>query len=225
MINRFLYLILIGVFIHTGNITFAQNDPVYDPSIPSYGAPVEVRPAFDPSVPYGYPDNYGESSVAGSGYDGPTYSGPPYSPQGNTTGGVQSGRTSGGSTQGNTTGGGTKGNTTGAIDNSLFSGQNDQGGMGTGDVGANVDLWNPLGDKSIGDIFLAILDIIMVFAVPVILFFLVWAGFLYVTAQGNEEKLNKAHRALLYAIIGGLLVLGAQVLLYTITNTIELFDQ
>lgn len=88
---------------------------------------------------------------------------------------------------------------------------------------ANIELFNPLGDQSIGDIFLAILDIIMVFAVPIVLFFIVWAGFLYVTAQGSEERLRKAHNALLYAVVGGLLVLGAQALLYIITNTIELF--
>ena len=51
-------------------------------------------------------------------------------------------------------------------------------------------------EKSIEDIFRAILDIIMVFAVPIILFFVVYAGFLYVTAQGNASKIGEAHKAL-----------------------------
>lgn len=77
--------------------------------------------------------------------------------------------------------------------------------------------------KTIPQIFEAILDIIMVFAIPIIVFFIVWAGFLYVTATGNPEKIKKAHNALLYALIGGLIVLGANVILAVITNTINVF--
>jgi len=65
-----------------------------------------------------------------------------------------------------------------------------------------------------------LVDIILVFAIPFIVFFIIYAGFLYVTAQGNPEKIQKAHAALLYALIGGMLILGANVLLYVITNTI-----
>ena len=61
----------------------------------------------------------------------------------------------------------------------------------------------------------------MVFAVPIILFFIVWAGFLYVTAQGKPDQISKANKALLYAVVGGLIVLGAKVLLEVITNTIN----
>ena len=56
------------------------------------------------------------------------------------------------------------------------------GGTGSGGSGGGVVLFDPI-DKSIEDIFLAILDIILVFAIPIILFFIIWAGFLYVTAQ------------------------------------------
>lgn len=100
------------------------------------------------------------------------------------------------------------------------------GGGGGPSEGTNPDCSGGLFDpicKSVKDIFLAILDIIMVFAVPIVLFFIVWAGFLYVTARGNEAQLEKATRALTYAVVGGLLVLGAKVLLEVITNTIEVF--
>lgn len=85
-----------------------------------------------------------------------------------------------------------------------------------------IELRNPV-DMSIEGIFRAILDIIMVFAIPIIVFFIIWAGFLYVTATGNPEQIQKAHKALLYAIIGGLIVLGANILLEVITNTIAAF--
>ncbi len=89
--------------------------------------------------------------------------------------------------------------------------------------GEGVSLIDPTGNKTIPQIFQALLDILMVFAVPIILFFIIWAGFLYVTAAGNAEQIKKAHNALLYALIGGLLVLGANVLLAVISNTIKAF--
>ena len=86
-----------------------------------------------------------------------------------------------------------------------------------------VQLQNPL-DSSIStipDFFRAIISVLLVFAIPFIVFFIVWAGFLYVTARGNAEKIKQAHSALLYALIGGLLILGANLLLDIITNTVN----
>jgi len=48
---------------------------------------------------------------------------------------------------------------------------------------------------------------------------LIYAGLLYVTAHGNEDRIEKAQRAIRYAFIG--LVLG--VLAFTITNTVIRF--
>jgi len=91
-----------------------------------------------------------------------------------------------------------------------------------GDGGVTAELTNPLSNiSSIPDFFRVLIEIILVFAIPFIVFFIIYAGFLYVTAQGNPEKIKKAHNALLYALIGGLLILGANVLLIIITNTIN----
>jgi len=84
-------------------------------------------------------------------------------------------------------------------------------------------LTNPL-DSSISTIpafFGAIIDIVLVFAIPFVVFFIIYAGFLYVTARGNAETIKKAHNALLYALIGGLLILGSRTLLTIITNTVN----
>lgn len=87
-----------------------------------------------------------------------------------------------------------------------------------------VNIGNPLGEQTtLNDIANAVLDILMVFAVPIILFFIVWAGFLYVTANGNETQISKATKALMYAVIGGVIVLGSKVLLEVITNTVDIF--
>ena len=77
--------------------------------------------------------------------------------------------------------------------------------------------------SSMRELFLTLLDIIMVVAVPIILFFIILAGFLYVTAGGNPAQLEKATKALLYAILGGVIIIGARVLFTVVENTINLF--
>jgi hypothetical protein len=54
----------------------------------------------------------------------------------------------------------------------------------------------------------------------VVVIMIIYAGFLYVTASGNETKVKTAHTALLYAIIGAAILLGARVLAGAITTTI-----
>lgn len=89
------------------------------------------------------------------------------------------------------------------------------------DGNTSAVLTNPLSNiSSIPDFFRVLIEIILVFAIPFIVFFIIYAGFLYVTAQGNPEKIKKAHMALLFALIGGMLILGANVLLDIITNTV-----
>lgn len=115
-----------------------------------------------------------------------------------------------------------------AGENTQATGGTNQNTAETGGTGRNVvldssnSLNNPL-DASISTIpafFQAIIDILLVFAIPFIVFFIIYAGFLYVSARGNAETIKKAHSALLYALIGGLLILGANVLLSVITGTV-----
>lgn len=48
-----------------------------------------------------------------------------------------------------------------------------------------------------------------------------WAGFLYVTAGGNETQIKKAHDALLSAVIGAAILLGAWAIASAIQATIN----
>jgi hypothetical protein len=106
-------------------------------------------------------------------------------------------------------------------------GHNEEGGVVAGEEGGVISgpsavLTNPLSNiSSIPDFFRVLVEIILVFAIPFIVFFIIYAGFLYVTARGNPEKISTAHKALLFALIGGMLILGANVLLEIITNTVE----
>ncbi len=84
-----------------------------------------------------------------------------------------------------------------------------------------VTLQNPIAVDTIEGLLRALIGIVIVFATPIIVFFIVYAGFLYVSARGNEQTITQANRALLYALIGGLLILGAYVLIEIVSNLIE----
>jgi hypothetical protein len=59
------------------------------------------------------------------------------------------------------------------------------------------------------------------FAYIVLVFFFVYAGFMFVTARGNPEKLETAKRMLLYTVIGAALILGGQVIAALIQGTVN----
>jgi hypothetical protein len=84
-----------------------------------------------------------------------------------------------------------------------------------------IQIENPIKADNIQELFQILLDIVLVFAVPIVVFFIIYAGFLYVTAQGSEDQIKKAHAALLYALIGGLLILGASVLIDIVQGTVD----
>jgi|GEM_PF-1386313 len=71
------------------------------------------------------------------------------------------------------------------------------------------ELNNPLQFGNFEDLIVGVLNVLLIIAVPIIIFFIIFAGFSYVTAQGNPEKISQASRSLTYAIIGGVLILGA----------------
>jgi len=50
---------------------------------------------------------------------------------------------------------------------------------------------------------------------------IMWAGFLYVTARGNPSKIETAHKALTWAVIGAAILLGAWVISQAISATID----
>jgi hypothetical protein len=74
------------------------------------------------------------------------------------------------------------------------------------------------------DLIVAILRIFITIATPIIVLFIIYAGFLYVTAQGNAEQVKKATQALTYSIIGAVLIIGAVAISEIIANTVGAFQ-
>ena len=82
---------------------------------------------------------------------------------------------------------------------------------------------NPFGGgDSLFSLLRAIIDgiVLPIGGVLAVLAF-VYAGFLYVTAQGNESKLKTAHKALLYTSVRTAVLLGSWVIAKVIENTIN----
>lgn len=90
---------------------------------------------------------------------------------------------------------------------------------GPGDSG----LMNPLGGTcSLTALIDAVLSFIVKDVGPVVItLMLVYCGFLFVAAQGNEEKLGQARTALMWTVIGAIILLGAVTIEAVISNTVS----
>ena len=82
---------------------------------------------------------------------------------------------------------------------------------------------NPLGspDMTIWDLVDIVINLVQAVMIPIVVLFLIYAGFLFVTAQGNETKLTKAKTVLMYTIIGTAIIIGAEALSLLIQGTID----
>ena len=91
-----------------------------------------------------------------------------------------------------------------------------------GDNIGSSALENPLGEGSTLSTFIAnILDVVVYVGGFVIIFMIVYVGFLFVVAQGKEAKIAEARQALLWTIIGGLILLGAKGISLGIQATVQ----
>lgn len=82
---------------------------------------------------------------------------------------------------------------------------------------------NPLGCgiTSLPQFIKGVLTIIVKVGIPVATLFIIWSGFLFLTAQGNEAKLTKAKHSFVWACIGTAVLLGAWLLATAINATIQ----
>lgn len=88
-----------------------------------------------------------------------------------------------------------------------------------GEVGPIFE--NPLKVESITDLLALVLDIVVQVGLVVIVFFIIFAGFTYVTARGNTSKIAQAHNALMATLIGAAIVLGSYAIASALKNTVE----
>lgn len=96
------------------------------------------------------------------------------------------------------------------------------GGLpGPGEGGGVSGLKNPLKAKTVSQLLVIILEVARDLGFIVAIFFIVYSGFLFVTARGNDQKLERAKKAFLWAIVGTAVLLGAQVFATIIQSTVN----
>ena len=86
--------------------------------------------------------------------------------------------------------------------------------------GTGSSLQNPLQYSGIAEFIAGALKVMVQVALPIISLFVVYSGFLFVSAQGNTEKLATARNNFFYVIIGAILILGAWVIATLIGGTV-----
>lgn len=101
------------------------------------------------------------------------------------------------------------------VENTGSGGSGACGGSGEG-------LVNPLnGVCTLQQFLKAILKGVVEIGTIILVMMLVYVGFLFVAARGNSEKLQSAKSALLWTVIGGLILLGATAIQLVIEGTVN----
>jgi hypothetical protein len=85
-------------------------------------------------------------------------------------------------------------------------------------------LTNPLQAQCLSQFLTSLLQLIVPIGTIVIVLMMVYIGFLFVTAQGEPGKIEKARAALLWTVLGALILLGAQAIAIGLQNTAQSFS-
>lgn len=97
-------------------------------------------------------------------------------------------------------------------------------GMHAASAAAQTSYVNPItygGITSIPDLLLALVDLVFLIGVPIIVMFIIYGGFLFVTAGDNEAQIAKARTTFKWTLLGALVLLGAKVIAAAIQATIS----
>lgn len=87
--------------------------------------------------------------------------------------------------------------------------------------GEGGKLNNPLVVGTVSELVRAVTEIVMKIGFMVAVVFIIYSGFLYVSARGSEEKLKKAHATFTWTMIGTAVILGAWTIAMVIESTVK----
>lgn len=74
------------------------------------------------------------------------------------------------------------------------------------------ELCNPIQANTFAELVKSLASFVVTIAIPFIVIFLIYSGFLFVKARGNETELKKAKETFYWTIIGAAVVVGAYAL-------------
>jgi hypothetical protein len=82
---------------------------------------------------------------------------------------------------------------------------------------------NPIKVDSVQELLNLILRLVIIIATPIVVLFIIFAGFKYVTARGDARQVEEATTALTYSVIGGVLIIGAVAIAEIIKDLVNSF--
>lgn len=80
---------------------------------------------------------------------------------------------------------------------------------------------NPLKFDKLADFLNELLTVIIIIGVPIVTLAIIYAGFLFISAQGNETQISNAKKIFFWVVIGALIILGAKALAEAIEGTVD----
>ncbi len=89
--------------------------------------------------------------------------------------------------------------------------------LGEGDT---VTLDNPIKSPNLQCFIADVLQIVVNLGSIVCVFFIIYSGFLFVTARGDESQVTKARNTFFWTVVGTAVLLGAWVLAQVVSGTI-----
>ena len=78
--------------------------------------------------------------------------------------------------------------------------------LATLDVGLNYGTYTGLGTKDIREGVMAIVNVLLGFLGIIAIIIILWGGFVWLTAGGNEEKVSEAKKIITAGIIGLIII-------------------
>ncbi len=88
-------------------------------------------------------------------------------------------------------------------------------------VKLDVILHNPIQANDFQEFLAKVLHIAFLIGIPITALMIIWAGFLFVTAAGNETKLKTAKETFLWTVVGAAILLGAEVISNALIETVK----
>lgn len=79
---------------------------------------------------------------------------------------------------------------------------------------------NPINYDTINDFIKVLLEGAIKIGIPIIAFFIIYSGYLFVTAKGDTKQLETAKNSLLYTVIGAAILLGAWSIAQIVSETV-----
>lgn len=88
---------------------------------------------------------------------------------------------------------------------------------------AATTIRNPLGDENtdVKDLLIRIMNLVATAGGVVVVLFIIYSGFKFVTAGDSDSDRTKAKDMFYYTVIGGAILLGADVIANVVVNTVK----